>query len=202
MKALYVVAIGCLALTGCTPDFAEENNSGVLIRIADITGISATGPDGDVLFSDVSDGFNDDAQVLVEIFRKNPTVGGSTPLEDVVLDRYEVQYFRTDGRNTEGVDVPYRITGPLAGTLHTPAAIDENAAHGDHQRGEAPGEVRAAPQPAAWHLRRGAADEPHGPAGLPGPGDHHGDRGNHDPRAYDERQGRRQGDGTSPGDFC
>jgi hypothetical protein len=32
----------------------------------------------------------------------------------VLLKSYEVRYFRTDGRGTEGVDVPYRITGNLA----------------------------------------------------------------------------------------
>ena len=126
MKALWAVGIGCLALSGCTPDFARENDSGLLMRINKVTGDSATQPSGDVLFSDVSDGFNDDAVVTLEVFRKNPTVNGSTPLEDVVLDRYEVQYFRTDGRNTEGVDVPYRVTGPVSGTLHAPGLGVEN----------------------------------------------------------------------------
>ena len=125
MKALCWVGIGCLALSGCTPDFATENNSGVLMRIANITGDSGTQPSGDTLFSDVSDGFNDDASVTLQLFRKNPTVIGSTPLEDVVLERYEVVYFRSDGRNEEGVDVPFRITGPLSGTLHAPGGIGE-----------------------------------------------------------------------------
>jgi len=125
MKALCVVGIGCIALAGCTPDFAKENNSGVLMRVADITGSGANIGEGDVLFSDVSDGFNDDAIVTLQIFRKNPTVVGSTPLEDVLLERYEVVYFRTDGRNTEGVDVPFRITGPLSGVLHAPGNIEE-----------------------------------------------------------------------------
>jgi hypothetical protein len=125
MKALCLVGIGCIALSGCTPDFAKENDSGVLMRVADITGASASAPAGDVLFSDVSDGFNDDAIVTLQIFRKNPTVVGSTPLEDVVLERYEVTYFRTDGRDEEGVDVPFRVTGPLTGTLHAPGNISE-----------------------------------------------------------------------------
>jgi len=126
MKSLYVVVIGCLALAGCTPDFAKENNSGVLMRVAKITGDAASAGPGEVLFSDVSDGFNDDAIVTLQLFRKNPTVLPSTPLEDVLLDRYEVVYFRTDGRNTEGVDVPFRITGPLSGTLHAPDTGVEN----------------------------------------------------------------------------
>lgn len=128
MKALSIVLIGCLALAGCgiSPDYATENDSTLLLRIAKITGSSATQPDGDILFSDVSDGFNDDAVVTLQLFRKNPTVESSSPLEDVLLERYEVQYFRTDGRNTEGVDIPYRITGPVSGTLHSIGTTGEN----------------------------------------------------------------------------
>jgi hypothetical protein len=37
----------------------------------------------------------------------------TTPVEHVYLERYEVRYFRSDGRDVEGVDVPFRITGPL-----------------------------------------------------------------------------------------
>lgn len=128
MKALCVMVLGCFALAGCTPDFATENNSTLLLRIADIDGASATQADGDVLFSDVSDGFNDDAVVTLQLFRKNPTVVSSSPVEDVLLERYEVVYFRTDGRNTEGVDVPFRITGPLSGTLHSVGTTGENQA--------------------------------------------------------------------------
>ena len=125
MKGLCLVSIGCLALTACTPDFAKDNNSGVLLRVAKITGVGASNGEGDVLLSDVGDGFNDDAIITLQLFRKNPTVVGSTPLEDVLLERYEVVFFRTDGRNTEGVDVPFRITGPLSGVLHAPGNIGE-----------------------------------------------------------------------------
>jgi len=33
---------------------------------------------------------------------------------DIVIERYGVRYFRSDGRNTEGVDVPYAISGNVA----------------------------------------------------------------------------------------
>ena len=32
----------------------------------------------------------------------------------MVVERYAVRYYRCDGRNTEGVDVPYCFQGPLA----------------------------------------------------------------------------------------
>ena len=35
-------------------------------------------------------------------------------MNDLVVERYEVHYIRSDGRNVEGVDVPYAITGNIA----------------------------------------------------------------------------------------
>lgn len=130
MRAMKVAGVvGVVALmAGCTPDWARENGTGLLMTIADIQGApGSTGQEaGDILFSDVSQWINDDAVVTVSLFRKNPNVQGSTPLEDVRLESYAVRYFRTDGHSVEGVDVPNRITGPLnAVLLHAPTAINE-----------------------------------------------------------------------------
>jgi hypothetical protein len=130
MKSLQILGIVgfAAAMTGCVPDWARENETGLLMTVADITGSpGATGQeDGDVLFSDVSQWINDDAVVTVSLFRKNPTVAGSTPLEDVRLESYQVRYFRSDGHSVEGVDVPFRITGPINSILmHAPDGEQE-----------------------------------------------------------------------------
>lgn len=111
-----VVAVG-LAGTGCVPDWAQTNSSPYILEIASITPSH--------LFSDVQIGegaiANDDVQVAVNAFRKNNnTTLNTSPVEHMYLERYEVRYFRTDGRNQEGVDVPHRITGPLGNVrFHT-----------------------------------------------------------------------------------
>ena len=130
MKSLQILGIVgfAAAMTGCVPDWARENGTNLLMVVADITGSpGATGQtDGDILFSDVSQWINDDAIVTLSLFRKNPAVATSTPLEDVRLDSYQVRYLRSDGHNVEGVDVPFRITGPLNSTLlHAPGNIGE-----------------------------------------------------------------------------
>jgi hypothetical protein len=67
--------------------------------------------------------FNDPATVTLRVEMKNPlnpTVAGA--INDITITRYHVDYRRSDGRNTQGVDVPYSfdgaftITVPLAGT--------------------------------------------------------------------------------------
>jgi hypothetical protein len=123
--ALFAVVTGVgLASTGCVPDWAQQNSSPYIMEIAGIT--------PDHVFSDVlteTGIINDDVQVAVNVFRKNNNPDLSTSaVEHVYLERYEVRYFRTDGRNQEGVDVPFRITGPLGNVrFHTagPAAEQE-----------------------------------------------------------------------------
>jgi len=134
MKSLQLLGIVGFAasMMGCVPDWARENETNLLMDISEITtfaGGAGTGTEGAILMSDVLPVFNDDAILTVILFRKNPTVAGSTPLEDVRLESYQVRYFRTDGHSVEGVDVPYRITGALNTTfIHAPGAIAEATA--------------------------------------------------------------------------
>jgi len=123
MKAACLVVASLSLAVGCTPEFADDSQAPVLIRVSNITGTSGGGAGGGsgvgtVLNSDVSvDGsiFNDNATLTVENIPKNQnpdTIFGR--INDVVLERYEVRYVRSDGRDQEGVDVPFRITGPMA----------------------------------------------------------------------------------------
>jgi hypothetical protein len=50
------------------------------------------------------------AEVVVML--KNPANPGSS-VENVILQRYDVSYQRSDGRGVEGVDVPYRFSGAM-----------------------------------------------------------------------------------------
>jgi hypothetical protein len=118
MKAISrgaLLGLSALALANCTPDWATSNNTPFILEIASITNSNGELP----ILSDVAVGvqgsiFNDEAEVTVNVFRKNNSTALSTsPVEHLYLERYEVRYFRTDGRNVEGVDVPFRVTGPM-----------------------------------------------------------------------------------------
>jgi hypothetical protein len=132
MKSLLTLGVVGLAasMTGCVPDWARENETGIIMEVAGITGFAGGegggGTEGDILFSDVSQWINDDAVAIVNIYRKNPSVAATSALEHVRLESYQVRYFRTDGHSVEGIDVPYRITGPLNSVrLHTPTETGE-----------------------------------------------------------------------------
>jgi len=117
MKRLTLCVVPALLIAGCTPDFATKDQSQVFLRITKIVGQSGggQGQSGDVLISDVQPNFNDNATLTVEALPKNQQ-GTLTPspVNDVILERYEVHWVRSDGRNVEGVDVPYSFSGAMA----------------------------------------------------------------------------------------
>ena len=124
MKSLQLLGIVGVAasMAGCVPDWARENETGLLMAVSNVIGVAGGegGTEASILLSDVSDTFNDDAVVTVSLFRKNPTVDDISPLESVRLESYQVRYFRSDGHNEEGRDVPHRITGSLNFVLIPP----------------------------------------------------------------------------------
>ena len=65
--------------------------------------------------------YNDLARVTFSLGLKDP--GSSTspnaPTQNqfITIDRYHVRFFRADGRNTQGVDVPYEFDGAFTATV-------------------------------------------------------------------------------------
>jgi hypothetical protein len=114
MKAVKLgalVAVAALGMTACTPGWAKNGDATVLLLMTAIN-------DGAPLESDVriSSGAvcPDMVALRLENHSKNPNVTGPGFRTDITVERYEVHYFRSDGRNTEGVDVPYSFSGNVA----------------------------------------------------------------------------------------
>jgi hypothetical protein len=117
MKAIVAataLALGGLALAGCgiSPDYVDRGEADVSLYIVDING-------GTVFNSDVRTGDDsntvaaDNIDVTIANRSKNPTINETQVPRAIILRRYTVRYFRSDGRNTPGVDVPYSISGDL-----------------------------------------------------------------------------------------
>lgn len=72
--------------------------------------------------------FEDPGQVQLRIILKdlgNPgATAGPSALNMVTINRYHVQYRRSDGRNVQGVDVPYAFDGAFTATItNTPIQL-------------------------------------------------------------------------------
>jgi hypothetical protein len=105
-----IVVLGALVLPACTADYAQQGDATVLLIMQDLNGGAPM--DSDVRIS--NGGIcPDGVQMTLATREKNPNTSLG-PIGDVYLERYEVEYIRSDGRATEGVDVPYRISGNLS----------------------------------------------------------------------------------------
>ena len=119
---------------GCAPDYVTSSTAPVNLLIAGIN-------DGNVLNSDVGGTIcTDTVPVALAVRAKNQNSVQITVPQHVLIQQYEVRYFRTDGRANEGIDVPYRYAGPMA------AEVDvATSRHDPRSRagGAEPGEARA-----------------------------------------------------------
>jgi len=65
--------------------------------------------------------FDDLGRVSFRLGLKDPGAAASanTPTQNqfITIDRYHVRFFRADGRNTQGVDVPYEFDGAFTATV-------------------------------------------------------------------------------------
>ena len=132
--ALVVSASGCgeVARTGQSPAFliidALEADSGAddaeeftTLLMSDVETIVEVQQGGQTIR--VPTRFNDTGRVTLRLALKNPGTPtsplGPSTLNEITVTRYRVEYKRTDGRNTQGVDVPYAFEGGM--TITVPA---------------------------------------------------------------------------------
>ena len=70
--------------------------------------------------------FEDPGQVVFTLAMKDPGSAASpnqpTSANFITINRYHVDYTRADGRNTQGVDVPYSFDGAVTGTVSATGA--------------------------------------------------------------------------------
>lgn len=112
MRKLGLVLLSVVGLAGCAvEDYVTGDDSSVLFKIADINGGVPLTSD---VVSDSGSVIADLAPVTIAVRPKNPNI---TKLPQVAMavfvERYEIRYYRSDGRATQGVDVPYTISGNL-----------------------------------------------------------------------------------------
>lgn len=115
--------------SGCGGELLRTGRSPVYLVVTaiDTKQGGGTGNTGTVLQSDVSldDGtvFNDNVTLTIRAELKNPLVA-ATAINNVTISRYRVNFRRSDGRNTPGVDVPYGFDGAVAVTIPAGAQSD------------------------------------------------------------------------------
>jgi hypothetical protein len=127
---LLLLAIALLTYVACT-SVENDSRSASLLTVSNVEG--APGSPGEAagtpLLSDVCDNpdgspqdpdtcavFNDNATVTFDNDFLQVGTGsglGTSYLNDILVTQYRVDYVRSNGRNTPGVDVPFGIDGTM-----------------------------------------------------------------------------------------
>ena len=145
MKTTGIGAIALAALASGCGDVVRQGRAPVQLVINSLEAASGAAPDdlGTTLLSDVQTlversvngetilvptTFNDIGQVLMSLILKDPgqsgIVAAPSALNQVTITRYRVEYRRTDGRRTQGVDVPYTFDSAVTFTVPTEGSIE------------------------------------------------------------------------------
>jgi len=118
LKILGLIIV-VLLLAGCSA-VENDSTSGTMLQIVSLTGNDLDGNEGSTtVFSDVYTAdsiINDNGVADIRALPLDPLLDAKqvTPYMDVLIDQIDVEFKRTDGRNVEGVDVPYRFTQPIS----------------------------------------------------------------------------------------
>lgn len=152
--AALVVAASALLTTACG-EVARTGRSPGYLQIVRLDGASGALPSefGNTLFSDVltlvkvGDDlvptiFADLGRVEFRVGLKDPgtasTATQPSALNAITLSQYRVVFRRSDGRNTQGVDVPYAFDGGLTFTVPPSGTASGSFAIVRHQAKEEP----------------------------------------------------------------
>jgi hypothetical protein len=117
-----------LAATSCSDKvLTGKGSSYLVIDVLEAASGAKTGRFDTLLQSDVftkDSVFEDLGRVSLHIAMKDVTVAtGTEPTANnvITVTRYHVAFVRSDGRNAQGVDVPYSVDGAVTGTVGTGA---------------------------------------------------------------------------------
>lgn len=126
-KPAFLVLLAVVLVSYACTRVEDNTRSGSLLVVSNVQGIDSEDQTGAPLLSDICDRFpesqcgctifndNAEADFSNEFLQVGPgaNVGSPNFLNDIIVNRYRVDYFRPNNRNTPGVDVPYGIDGTM-----------------------------------------------------------------------------------------
>ena len=134
LKILAVFPV-ILLLLSCNPIENESDSASTLI-LKSMTGTDLEGNEvnylqSDVLFVDPTTSAEtitaDEAKASLGVTLLDPdSAYGPSSFNGITVDRYVVTYIRADGKNVEGVDVPYSFEGALSAFIEVDSSVDIN----------------------------------------------------------------------------
>ena len=124
------LAAGVTGSASCTMRQGEGNSFLIISSLRAVSGATAEEV-GNNLQSDVvtkGSPIEDEGVVAFTLGLKDSAVapGTASPASFITVNRFRVTYFRADGRNTPGVDVPFPFDGAFTATVTGGGLIEAN----------------------------------------------------------------------------
>jgi len=121
----------CLVAAASCRGVTRDSGAVSYLIIDELAGAAGVKPDtfSTVLQSDVQTKgsiYEDPGKVTFRLASKDPTLSvGLTSTNFITVTQYHVEFIRSDGRNTQGVEVPYAFDGAVTGTVNntTPLSL-------------------------------------------------------------------------------
>ena len=132
MGALLVMAlVAAMLLAGCSQVRQSQSSSYLILTSLEgapgLTGTFGNTLASDVLNVDATTGkqsiAEDRGQATFQLAMKDVNGLGPTDNNSITITQYHVEYIRSDGRNTQGVDVPYAFDGAVTATVSNSATV-------------------------------------------------------------------------------
>jgi hypothetical protein len=125
---LAVALAGAVLLTSCSQMIRTGQSPSYLIITTLQAAPGGTTTFGATLQSDVITDtggiFADQGQVTLQVAQKDPAGPAPTDVNSITITQYHVDFSRTDGRNTQGVDVPFAFDGAVTATFPTVGSVE------------------------------------------------------------------------------
>jgi hypothetical protein len=126
-----VAGLALLASSSCSKAIRTGQSPGYLVMSSLVGAAGLTGAFGSTLQSDVlnfdqttgkTSIASDRGQATLQLNMKDPLASPS-PVNAITITQYHVEYVRADGRNVQGVDVPYAFDGAVTVTVNGGATV-------------------------------------------------------------------------------
>lgn len=130
--AVAVAVAAGLSVTSCSK-LIRTGQSPAFLIMTSLQGASGAAPGsfGSTVASDVitvvggtPTVFSDPGQATVQLQLKDVGSGaGPSPLNAITITQYHVKFIRSDGRNVQGVDVPFEFDGAVTTTIQDTGSV-------------------------------------------------------------------------------
>ncbi|HET7695101.1 MAG TPA: hypothetical protein VFK57_05285 [Vicinamibacterales bacterium] len=111
------LAVLVLLSASCSKTIRTGQASSYLVITSLVGGPQSDNTVESDVISDEGTVFTDVAEATFQLQMKDPNGLGPGPVNAITLTQYRVEYVRSDGRNVEGVDVPFSFTSGVTATI-------------------------------------------------------------------------------------